>query len=283
MVDGTVVATGIKALLKDGDGKVLLATGTTVPTNGGSKYAKGCIFIDTAAATGSKALYENKGTSSSCIFDAIGDIAAAEITLAEGSILVGNASGVATALDAKTTTRILVGNGTTITSVAISSDATMANTGALTIANGAVTRTKMSTAAASKVVQVNATTIATSAGNNYLYVTVPENGTLAEADFAGVDALATNDTNYITFTITNLTQAGAGTTVMLAASDANTTKATGGTAIVANGRRTLTLTGTGADLAVAKGDRLRINAAVTGTLANAVANPTFCLRFSGTT
>jgi len=205
------------------------------------------------------------------------------LTLAQGNILIGSSAGLATPLDAKTTTRVLVGNGTTLTSVPLSGDATMANTGAVTVASGAITRAKMSTPAASQMVQVNLTTIATSAGNNYLYVTVPQTGTLAEADFVGVDALATSDTNYITFTITNLTQAGAGTTVMLAATAANTTKATGGTAIVANGRRALTLTGTGADLAVAKGDRLRINAAVTGTLANAVAAPTFALRFSGTT
>jgi len=60
------------------------------------------------------------------------------ITLAQGNVLVGNASGVAAALDASTDTQVLVGNGTTITSVAMSGDATMANTGAVTIAAGAV-------------------------------------------------------------------------------------------------------------------------------------------------
>ena len=65
-------------------------------------------------------------------------LSANDLALAEGSILVGDAAGKAVALDAKTTTRVLVGNGTTITSVAISGDATMANTGALTLAANSV-------------------------------------------------------------------------------------------------------------------------------------------------
>lgn len=70
-IDGTVVATGVTALIKDGNGKVLLATGTTVPSNGESKYAKGCLFIDTNVATGTTGLYCNKGTSASCVFTAV--------------------------------------------------------------------------------------------------------------------------------------------------------------------------------------------------------------------
>ena len=70
-VDGTTVASGVTALLKDGQGKVLLATGATVPANGGSKYAKGCLFIDTDVATGTTGLYCNKGTSASAAFTAV--------------------------------------------------------------------------------------------------------------------------------------------------------------------------------------------------------------------
>lgn len=65
-------------------------------------------------------------------------LAAADIALAEGSVMVGNASGAATALDAKGNAKILVGNGTTATSVAVSGDATIDNAGALTIAANAV-------------------------------------------------------------------------------------------------------------------------------------------------
>lgn len=74
-------------------------------------------------------------------------VVAAEIALAEGSVLVGNSSGVATALDAKTSGRIVVGNGTTITSVAVSGDATLSSAGAVTIAAGAVTNAKVADSA----------------------------------------------------------------------------------------------------------------------------------------
>lgn len=82
--------------------------------------------------------------------------------------------------------------------------------------------------------------------------------------------------------MTNLGQAGAGTTVMLAATDANTTKATGGTALSANTKRSLTLNATAANLVVAAGDRLLIRAAATGTLAGAVTVPAYMLRFNPT-
>ena len=130
-------------------------------------------------------------------------------------------------------------------------------------------------------VAATSATIATT-GNTDTYIVVPETGVLAGIDFSGVDALAANDSNYITFTVTNLGQAGAGTTVMLAATDANTTKATGGSAIVANGKRSLTLNATPANLVVAAGDRLRIRAAATGTLANTVTFPAYMVRINAT-
>jgi hypothetical protein len=65
-------------------------------------------------------------------------------TLAQGSILLGNSSNVATATDIKTSGRILVGNGTTATLVAVSGDATLSSAGALTIAANAVTPAKVS-------------------------------------------------------------------------------------------------------------------------------------------
>lgn len=122
-------------------------------------------------------------------------------------------------------------------------------------------------------------TIATT-GSSDVFVIVPADGVLSEADFSGVDALAANDTNYITFTITNLGQAGGGTTVMLAATDANTTKLTGGSALTANARRSLTLNGTAANLIVVAGDRLRLRAAATGTLANTVTFPVYNLTYT---
>ena len=121
-------------------------------------------------------------------------------------------------------------------------------------------------------------TIATT-GNTDWYVIAPFTGNLDSVDFSGTTALATSDTNYITFTITNLGQAGAGTAVMLAAVNGNTTKATGGTALVANTKRSLILSSTATATTVVKGDRLLIRAAATGTLANTVTFPVYLLRF----
>ena len=120
----------------------------------------------------------------------------------------------------------------------------------------------------------------TTTGNSDVFVIAPVSGVLSAAWFSGVDALAASDTNYITFTITNLGTSGSGTAAMLAATDANTTKTTGGTALTANAQRVLSLNGTAANLVVAAGDRLRIRAAATGTLANTVTFPAYMLNFS---
>lgn len=56
-----------------------------------------------------------------------------DLTLAYGNMVIGNASGVGVALDIKGDGKITIGNGTTATSAAVSGDATLANTGALTV------------------------------------------------------------------------------------------------------------------------------------------------------
>lgn len=124
-------------------------------------------------------------------------------------------------------------------------------------------------------------TIATT-GNTDGYILAPFAGVLVSVDFSGVDALAASDTNYITFTITNLGQAGSGSTALLATAPAgiNTTKVTGGTAISANTKYAFRIDAVTINATrVQEGDRLRIRAAVTGTLANTVTFPTFILRF----
>ena len=121
-------------------------------------------------------------------------------------------------------------------------------------------------------------TIAVATGNNDDYIIVPISGRLVSVDFSGTTALAASDTDYITWTITNLGQAGAGSVAMLAATDANTTKTTGGTAIAANTKRTLTVSATGSTAEVTEGDRLLIRAAVSGTLANTVTFPAYMLK-----
>lgn len=124
-------------------------------------------------------------------------------------------------------------------------------------------------------------TIATT-GNTDGYIIVPNTGNVTSIDFSGVDALATSDTNYITWTVTNLGQTGGGSTVLLATSPAgiNTTKTTGGTAIVANTKYSFALSGVPNATQVVEGDRLKIRAAVTGTLANTVTFPTYIIRFN---
>lgn len=67
----TINSIAITTILCDGNGDVLLATGLTVPTNGSSGYAKGCLFIDTDVAGGTTGLNCNKGTNTSAAFTAV--------------------------------------------------------------------------------------------------------------------------------------------------------------------------------------------------------------------
>jgi hypothetical protein len=123
-------------------------------------------------------------------------------------------------------------------------------------------------------------TIATAAANYDVYFLVPTcflTATIKTINFSGLEALATSDTNYITFTFTNLGQAGAGSTVILGT---ETTKITGGTAIVANTKKTFNLTTEPKDLNIEAGDRIRIRATVTGTLANVVQYPVYLIEFT---
>lgn len=145
-----------------------------------------------------------------------------------------------------------------------------------------ITRANLSIPAASKILTASPGTIATTSTTT-IYGMAPEAGTLTSVDFSGVDVLAASDTNYITWTITNLGQAGAGSNPMLLATAVNTTKVTGGSALAANTKRSLSLNGTPSNLVVAQGDRLQITATVTGTLANTVTFALYQLRFGGTT
>jgi hypothetical protein len=94
-----------------------------------------------------------------------------EYALAEGSVAVGSAAGLASALDAKTSGQILVGDGTTVASVAVSGDATLASTGVLTIAAGAVTYAKRSVVGAATATADGLTTGLILAGETFVTVT----------------------------------------------------------------------------------------------------------------
>lgn len=107
------------------------------------------------------------------------------------------------------------------------------------------------------------------------YFQVPKSGRVISVKFSSLAALATSDTDYITWTVVNLGQAGAGSTAILSTSDLNTTKATGGVAITASSSKSLTLHGTSTNLDVVEGDVIRIRATATGTLAGAVTVPSY--------
>lgn len=310
-VAADVAMSGVVAISNTGATTIPLTSANILVGNGSNLAApvavSGVVAIDNTGATtipltSANVLVGNASNLAAPVavsgIIALSNAGVASIPLTSANILVGNGSNVAAGVAVSgvvaidntgattiplTSANILVGNGSNLAApVAMSADATMANTGAVTIANGAVTRTKMSEAAGSKGQTARPATIATT-GTTSEYMIVEETGSLASIEFSGVDALATSDTNYITFAITNLGQAGAGSTAMLAATDANTTKATGGSAISANTKRSLTRHGTAANLDVVAGDRLKIDAVVTNTLANSITFPTYLLRFNGTT
>lgn len=136
---------GVTIQNNDSNGLITLATTVQPPSvlaTAASEFALGCIIED--SSTGKT--YQNVGSVASPSWNAVGDVVASEITLAEGNVLIGNSSGVATALNAKGSGKILVGNGTTAASVSMSGDLTLAASGAATIANGAVSLAKLASA-----------------------------------------------------------------------------------------------------------------------------------------
>jgi hypothetical protein len=100
-----------------------------------------------------------------------------------------------------------------------------------------------------------------------------------QAAYVGVKtSITANDTNYQTFSLTNKGQAGAGSTAMLAVSDANTTKATGGFSMTGYDIHELTLHGTAANLEVAANDVLAF-ASTKAASADNLVNPILILDF----
>lgn len=136
-----------------------------------------------------------------------------------------------------------------------------------------------------KTVHLSPATVTTTAGNTDVYAIAPVTGYLESVLFSCVDALTAHSTNVVTFSITNLGQAGSGSTVMLHATK-NTTDSdiAGYSAIVANTVKSLYLStvvtkGQLANLNVVAGDRLLVRIVAAGTLANTLTYPVFCLRF----
>jgi len=114
----------VQVALTDENGYAILAKCTdTLPSVGGV-FQHGCILIKVDSGSGNKALYENVGTVESPSWNSIGAIAAGEITLANGKVLIGNSSNVAT-------------------EQTISGDITISNTGVATIGEAKVNKTKL--------------------------------------------------------------------------------------------------------------------------------------------
>lgn len=67
----TINSQSIKGNLADSNGDLLHCSGTVTITDGGTGFAKGCLYIKTDVATGTTGLYCNKGTNTSCQFTAI--------------------------------------------------------------------------------------------------------------------------------------------------------------------------------------------------------------------
>ncbi len=63
----------INVLIRDGNGDIFLSTGTEVPSDTTSGYAKGALHVDTNVAAATTGLYVNIGTTTSSDFDAITD------------------------------------------------------------------------------------------------------------------------------------------------------------------------------------------------------------------
>jgi len=97
-------------------------------------------------ASGGKIIIESGGTleAESGAVMTLPDIAleVGDLALAEGSVVIGNSAGKAVALAAKADGAILIGNGTTAAMKSVSGDATLANTGELTIGAKKVTAAK---------------------------------------------------------------------------------------------------------------------------------------------
>ncbi|SRR6266852_754044 len=195
------------------------------------------------------------------------------VTLARGNLLVGNASGKAAPLNAKTSGQILVGNGTDLLSVPVSGDATLSAAGVLTVGPGAITAAKADANITTARRTVAQGTITTTAGGEVLLM-APCSGNIVAVRFVAKDALATNNTNNIAFGLLNKTQT---LTVVDSTAAVNTTQTTGGSALVAYTARVLTLT---ANIAVTANDVLALSVVVANTLANQVTEGIWQVTFS---
>lgn len=132
---GTTTVNGetVNVLLRDDTGAIMFGFGDVTIANldSQSDFAKGALILKTDAGSGTKALHENQGTAASSSFNLVGDISSAEISALDLETLT---------LTNITDTEMLIGTGAgTANYAAMSGDATMANTGAVTVASASGT------------------------------------------------------------------------------------------------------------------------------------------------
>ena len=79
-------AGGVNVLVRNADEKILMASGTSLPTAGTAGFAVGGEFWKTNAATGQCAKWRNQGTVTSCAFRPVGPVIGYGFNLAGGSV-----------------------------------------------------------------------------------------------------------------------------------------------------------------------------------------------------
>jgi len=96
--ESPLVGTTVKGIFKDSDGYLLFARGTGAAPTTAEIFSPGALYIRYDASAGTKKLYENIGSTAVPNWNLVGDVTAGEIALADGTVLVGNSSGVAAAV-----------------------------------------------------------------------------------------------------------------------------------------------------------------------------------------
>jgi hypothetical protein len=103
--------------------------------------------VSVDGSVGSLALSDGSVTNAKVAGDAAINLTKLE-GISRGSVIIGNSSGKGAVVDANDNGKILVGDGTDLNSVAVSGDISLASTGAVTIASGAVEAGMLNTNAA---------------------------------------------------------------------------------------------------------------------------------------
>jgi len=138
---GTLVMTTFEGALS-GNASTATALASSVTINGTAFDGSSNITLGNDSVT--NAMMANNSIQTAQIVDSVVTIAKMA-PLARGSILHGTGGSTdMEALDAKTSGQILIGDGTDLTSVAVSGDITISNTGVTTIGSGTVHHSMLS-------------------------------------------------------------------------------------------------------------------------------------------